>query len=42
MQAAVAAAIGAKFGIDGNPGDLPKWYAIVVFLCICIYVAGFA
>ncbi|MED6187571.1 hypothetical protein PIB30_077748 [Stylosanthes scabra] len=41
-QAVVAAAIGAKFGIDGNPGDLPKWYAIVVVLFICIYVAGFA
>ncbi|KAL1365037.1 sugar carrier protein C [Arachis hypogaea] len=41
-QAVVAAAIGAKFGIDGNPGDLPKWYAIVVVMFICIYVAGFA
>ncbi|RYR63700.1 hypothetical protein Ahy_A04g021469 [Arachis hypogaea] len=28
-QALIAAAIGAKFGIDGNPGDLPLWYAIV-------------
>ncbi|KAL2523957.1 Sugar transport protein 1 [Abeliophyllum distichum] len=27
---------------DGNPGELPKWYAIVVVLLICIYVAGFA
>ncbi|XP_057417317.1 sugar carrier protein C-like [Lotus japonicus] len=41
-QAVVAAAIGAKFGVDGNPGDLPNWYAIVVVLFICIYVAGFA
>ncbi|XP_073048139.1 sugar carrier protein C-like [Primulina eburnea] len=41
-QIVVAACIGAKFGIDGNPGDLPKWYAIVVVLFICIYVAGFA
>ncbi|RDX64831.1 Sugar carrier protein C, partial [Mucuna pruriens] len=41
-QSVVAAAIGAKFGIDGNPGDLPKWYAIVVVLFICIYVAAFA
>lgn len=41
-QVAVAAFIGAKFGIDGNPGDLPKWYAIVVVLFICVYVAGFA
>lgn len=42
LQAIVAAAIGAKFGVDGNPGELPKWYAIVVVLFICIYVAGFA
>ncbi|CAN6920652.1 unnamed protein product [Brassica oleracea] len=41
-QVAVAAAIGAKFGVDGNPGVLPKWYAIVVVLLICIYVAAFA
>ncbi|KAE9613505.1 hypothetical protein Lal_00016045 [Lupinus albus] len=41
-QAVVAAAIGAKFGIDGNPGELPKWYAVVVVLFICIYVSGFA
>ncbi|XP_021895011.1 sugar carrier protein C-like [Carica papaya] len=41
-QIVVAASIGAKFGINGNPGDLPKWYAIVVVLFICIYVAGFA
>ncbi|KAL4285697.1 hypothetical protein AHAS_Ahas19G0012100 [Arachis hypogaea] len=37
-QAVVAAAIGAKFGIDGNPGDLPVWYAIVVMMFICIYI----
>ncbi|KDP20877.1 hypothetical protein JCGZ_21348 [Jatropha curcas] len=41
-QVVVAACIGAKFGTSGNPGDLPKWYAIVVVLFICIYVAGFA
>ncbi|KAI3718812.1 hypothetical protein L6452_19696 [Arctium lappa] len=41
-QVAVAIFIGLKFGIDGNPGDLPKWYAIVVVLFICLYVAGFA
>ncbi|KAL7243886.1 hypothetical protein ACSBR1_016158 [Camellia fascicularis] len=41
-QVVVAACIGAKFGIDGKPGDLPKWYAIVVVLFICIYDAGFA
>ncbi|XLS91225.1 hypothetical protein HN51_067233 [Arachis hypogaea] len=37
-QAVVAAAIGAKFGIDRNPGDLPVWYAIVVMMFICIYI----
>ncbi|CAI9087627.1 OLC1v1021745C1 [Oldenlandia corymbosa var. corymbosa] len=41
-QIAVAICIGIKFGINGNPGHLPKWYAIVVVLFICIYVAGFA
>lgn len=41
-QAVVAACIGAKFGVNGTPGDLPQWYAIVVVLFICIYVAGFA
>ncbi|KAG8482140.1 hypothetical protein CXB51_026768 [Gossypium anomalum] len=41
-QAVVAACIGARFGINGDPGDLPKWYAVVVVLFICIYVAGFA
>ncbi|KAG6692502.1 hypothetical protein I3843_10G110900 [Carya illinoinensis] len=41
-QGVVTAAIAAKFGVDGNPGELPKWYAIVVVLFICIYVAGFA
>lgn len=41
-QAVVTAAIGAKFGVNGMPGELPKWYAIVVVLFICIYVAGFA
>ncbi|TKY70907.1 Sugar transport protein 1 [Spatholobus suberectus] len=41
-QLVIAAAIGYKFGINGNPGDLPKWYAIVVVVGICVYVAGFA
>ncbi|GLU14849.1 hypothetical protein SLE2022_313920 [Rubroshorea leprosula] len=41
-QAVVAASIGSKFGNDGNLGDLPKGYAMVVVLFICIYVAGFA
>lgn len=42
LQIVVAICIGAKFGVDGNPGELPKWYAIVVVLFICLYVAGFA
>ncbi|GLT67586.1 hypothetical protein SLA2020_398810 [Shorea laevis] len=41
-QVVVAACIGAKFGLDGNPGDLPKGYAIVLVLLIGIYVAAFA
>ncbi|KAK4485169.1 hypothetical protein RD792_007811 [Penstemon davidsonii] len=41
-QVVVAICIGIKFGVDGNPGDLPKWYAIVVVVFICAYVAGFA
>ncbi|KAK4439251.1 Sugar carrier protein C [Sesamum alatum] len=39
---AVAICIGVKFGADGNPEELPKWYAIVVVAFICVYVAGFA
>ncbi|XP_022631885.1 sugar transport protein 1-like [Vigna radiata var. radiata] len=35
-------AIAYKFGLDGNVGILPKWYAIVVVCGICVYVAGFA
>jgi len=35
-------AIGFKFGFDGNPKVLPKWYAIMVVCGICIYVTGFA
>lgn len=42
MPSVVAVAIGAKFGMDGNPGQLPEWYAVVVLLFICVYVAGFA
>ncbi|PHT64493.1 Sugar carrier protein C [Capsicum annuum] len=41
-QIAVAICIGLKFGTDGNAGQLPKWYAIVVVIFICIYVSGFA
>ncbi|XP_016474706.1 sugar transport protein 12 [Nicotiana tabacum] len=41
-QIAVAICIGLKFGTDGNAGNLPKWYAIVVVIFICAYVSGFA
>lgn len=41
-QIVVAICIGVKFGVDGSPGELPKWYAIMVVLFICIYVSGFA
>ncbi|XP_057510142.1 sugar transport protein 1-like [Actinidia eriantha] len=38
----IAVAIGLKFGTSGNPGDLPKWYAILVVTFICLFVAAFA
>ncbi|KAK1368503.1 Monosaccharid transporter [Heracleum sosnowskyi] len=41
-QIAVAISIGIKFGTSGDADHLPKWYAIVVVLLICTYVAGFA
>ena len=42
MQLVITAAIASKFGVDGNPGVLPKWYAIIVVAFICLYVMGFA
>ncbi|KAK8468938.1 hypothetical protein PHAVU_006G160700 [Phaseolus vulgaris] len=41
-QIVITIAIACKFGLDGNPRILPKWYAIVVVCGICMYVAGFA
>ncbi|KAI3823912.1 hypothetical protein L1987_05357 [Smallanthus sonchifolius] len=41
-QVALAIFIGIKFGVNGDPGNLPKWYAIVVVFFICIHIAGFA
>lgn len=38
-QIVVGICIAVKFGGDDS---LPKWYAVVVVLFICIYVAGFA
>ncbi|KAL2537194.1 Sugar transport protein 1 [Forsythia ovata] len=41
FQIALAALIGVKFGVTGDVTELPKWFAIVVVICICFYVAGF-
>ncbi|WVY92514.1 hypothetical protein V8G54_031602 [Vigna mungo] len=41
-QIMIMIAIWWKFGVNGNPGILPEWYAIVVVCGICVYVAGFA
>ncbi|KAL2333894.1 hypothetical protein Fmac_015107 [Flemingia macrophylla] len=41
-QMFITVAIAYKFGIDGNPGVLPTWYATAVVIAICVYVAGFA
>ncbi|CAH9141732.1 unnamed protein product [Cuscuta epithymum] len=41
-QVVIAIFIGVKFGVNGYPGELPKWYAVVVVLFICIYVSAFA
>ncbi|KAL6999387.1 Transcription factor stp1 [Sarracenia purpurea var. burkii] len=41
-QIVIAAAIGLKFGSNGNPGELPKWYASTVVAFICIFVSAFA
>ncbi|OIT07791.1 sugar transport protein 12 [Nicotiana attenuata] len=42
FQTAVAALIGAKFGTTGNATDLPLWFAALVVVCICVFVANFA
>ncbi|CAH9093574.1 unnamed protein product [Cuscuta epithymum] len=41
-QVVIAIFIGVKLGVNGYPGELPKWYAVVVVLFICIYVSAFA
>lgn len=38
----ITIAIAARFGISGNPGELPTWYAYGLVFLICAYVAGFA
>ncbi|KAJ8424320.1 hypothetical protein Cgig2_007576 [Carnegiea gigantea] len=42
LQILVTIFIGWKFGVNGDPTDLHKWYAVVLMTFICIYVAGFA
>uniref|UniRef100_A0A803LPA8 Major facilitator superfamily (MFS) profile domain-containing protein n=1 Tax=Chenopodium quinoa TaxID=63459 RepID=A0A803LPA8_CHEQI len=42
-QVVVAIFIGVKFGVSGNPAaQLPQWYAMLIVLCICLYVCAFA
>ncbi|KAL5539612.1 hypothetical protein UlMin_043759 [Ulmus minor] len=41
-QVIITIAIAAKFGVSGNPGSLPVWYAYGLVFFICLYVAGFA
>ncbi|XP_059642449.1 sugar carrier protein C-like [Cornus florida] len=41
-QIVITVAIALKFGTDGNPGVLPNWYAVLLVLFICIFVAAFA
>ncbi|XP_056167374.1 sugar carrier protein C-like [Syzygium oleosum] len=42
FQVAVASLIGWKFGVTGQVDNLPGWYAMVVVICICIFVSAFA
>ncbi|OMP09644.1 Sugar/inositol transporter [Corchorus olitorius] len=41
LTAVMTIAIGVKFGTSGNPGELPMWYAAVLVVAMCIYIAGF-
>ncbi|XP_031260996.1 sugar carrier protein C-like [Pistacia vera] len=42
FQGLVAGFIGWKFGLTGQVTDLPKWYAIILVVFICVYVSAFA
>ncbi|KAI6689148.1 hypothetical protein NL676_025976 [Syzygium grande] len=42
FQVVVASLIGWKFGVMGQVDNVPRWYAIVVVICICIFVSAFA
>ncbi|XP_060975018.1 sugar carrier protein C-like [Cannabis sativa] len=41
-QVIITIGIALKFGVSGNPGVLPNWYAYGLVFFICVYVAGFA
>ncbi|KAL7160198.1 hypothetical protein ABFS83_01G077400 [Erythranthe nasuta] len=41
-QIVITICIAVKFGVNGDPGVLPKWYASLVVVAICFYVAAFA
>nr|GMD36020.1 sugar carrier protein C [Ipomoea batatas] len=41
-QIIVTVCIGVKVRTSGNPEDLPMWFALVVVIFMCTYVAGFA
>ncbi|GAB2259617.1 hypothetical protein Droror1_Dr00010472 [Drosera rotundifolia] len=41
-QIIITACIGAKFGVSGEVTDLPMWFAVIVVIVICIYVAAYA
>ncbi|CAI8582922.1 unnamed protein product [Vicia faba] len=41
-QILMTIAIAMTFGTSGNPGQLPKWYAITIVGIICVYVSGYA
>ncbi|KAK2643123.1 hypothetical protein Ddye_024886 [Dipteronia dyeriana] len=42
FQVLLGTLIGWKFGVTGDVTALPKWYAILVVILICTYVAGYA
>ncbi|KAE8663694.1 Sugar carrier protein C [Hibiscus syriacus] len=41
-QLVMTISIASKFGTNGNPGQLPLWFSVVVVVAMCFYIAGFA
>ncbi|PWA67298.1 major facilitator, sugar transporter-like, Major facilitator superfamily domain protein [Artemisia annua] len=41
-QIVITIAIAVKFGVNGHPGHLEMWYAVLVVIFICLYIAGFS